>query len=159
MSDASRCWHALVAWCCAVGQKRYAADTLLCEQSDQLLIDASSNEHEYPYIQCVATCPAAAAAADSVAVHAAPDFNAEVLHGPCSPCSLDYVDNVCDGFYECWGDFPEVVDKGEFPALAALKHVQLFEGDLREVSGKARCCCLLLLLLFLHDQLEAGACQ
>jgi hypothetical protein len=48
---------------------------------------------------------------------------------------LDFDDVVCDGFYECWGDFPEVVDKGQFPTLASLHHVQLFEGDLREAGG------------------------
>jgi hypothetical protein len=47
---------------------------------------------------------------------------------------LDFNDVICDGFYEPAGDYPEVVDKGEFPSLAALKHVQAFEGEAREVS-------------------------
>ncbi len=42
---------------------------------------------------------------------------------------------IPDGFYEPWGDYPEVVEKGEFPMLAALKHVRLFEGDEREVGN------------------------
>jgi hypothetical protein len=42
---------------------------------------------------------------------------------------------ICDGFYDVWGDFPEIVERDEFPTLAALRHVQLFEGDPREVRG------------------------
>lgn len=49
-------------------------------------------------------------------------------------CSLGYEDCIPDGFYEAFGDFPELVDPGELPTLAALKHAQLIEGDLREVS-------------------------
>ena len=37
-----------------------------------------------------------------------------------------------------WGDFPEIVERGEFPTLAALRHVQLFEGDPREVVAVNR---------------------
>lgn len=46
-------------------------------------------------------------------------------------------DVICDGFYEVWGDFPEIVERDEFPTLAALRHVKLFEGDPREVRRGA----------------------
>eukprot|EP00879_Flechtneria_rotunda_P007398 GHRR01007760.1.p1 GENE.GHRR01007760.1~~GHRR01007760.1.p1 ORF type:complete len:799 (+),score=316.22 GHRR01007760.1:393-2789(+) len=46
---------------------------------------------------------------------------------------LDYTDIICDGFFEPVGDFPEIIEKGEFPTLAQLRHVQAFEGDRREV--------------------------
>jgi hypothetical protein len=46
---------------------------------------------------------------------------------------LGFDDPVSDGFYEVYGDFPEVVDKGEFPTLPQLRQVQNFEGDPREV--------------------------
>lgn len=47
---------------------------------------------------------------------------------------LDYDDIICDGFYEPIGDFPEIVEKGEFPTLGQLRHVQCFDSDPREVS-------------------------
>ena len=50
-------------------------------------------------------------------------------------CSLGYEDCIPDGFYEAFGDFPELVDPGELPTLAALKHAQIIDGDLREVSN------------------------
>jgi hypothetical protein len=46
---------------------------------------------------------------------------------------LDYGDSICDGFYEPLGDFPEIVEKGNFPTLGQLRHVQSFEQDSREV--------------------------
>jgi hypothetical protein len=48
-------------------------------------------------------------------------------------------DVICDGFYDVWGDFPEIVERDEFPTLAALRHVQLFEGDPREVHRGRAC--------------------
>ncbi|KAI8475823.1 MAG: sterile alpha motif and leucine zipper containing kinase AZK [Monoraphidium minutum] len=48
-------------------------------------------------------------------------------------CRLGYGDATCDGFYDVSGDYPEIVERDEFPTLAALRHVQLFEGDPREV--------------------------
>lgn len=42
---------------------------------------------------------------------------------------------VCDGFYEPVGDFPEIVEKGDFPTLGQLRHVQSFESDPREVGS------------------------
>jgi len=59
---------------------------------------------------------------------------------PPSPARLGTRDLICDGFYDVWGDFPEIVEREEFPTIAALRHVQLFEGDPREV----RCSGLLL---------------
>jgi hypothetical protein len=50
---------------------------------------------------------------------------------------LDYGDSICDGFYEPLGDFPEIVEKGNFPTLGQLRHVQSFEQDSREVRGVA----------------------
>jgi hypothetical protein len=47
---------------------------------------------------------------------------------------LDYGDSICDGFYEPLGDFPEIVEKGNFPTLGQLRHVQSFEQDSREVG-------------------------
>ncbi|KIY94265.1 hypothetical protein MNEG_13698 [Monoraphidium neglectum] len=52
-------------------------------------------------------------------------------------CRLSYGELLCDGFYDVWGDYPEIVERGEFPTLAALRHVQLFEGDPREVRRAA----------------------
>jgi hypothetical protein len=49
--------------------------------------------------------------------------------------SIDYDEAIPDGFYEAFGDFPELVEPGELPTLAALKHAQIIEGDLREVMG------------------------
>ncbi|KAF8067119.1 SIS8 [Scenedesmus sp. PABB004] len=46
---------------------------------------------------------------------------------------LDYADLIPDGFYEPLGDFPEIVEKGDFPTLGQLRHVQSFEHDPREV--------------------------
>jgi hypothetical protein len=48
---------------------------------------------------------------------------------------LDYGDSICDGFYEPLGDFPEIVEKGNFPTLGQLRHVQSFEQDSREVCA------------------------
>jgi hypothetical protein len=50
---------------------------------------------------------------------------------------LDYGDIICDGFYEPLGDFPEVVEKGNFPTLGQLRHVQSFEQDSREVRSSS----------------------
>ncbi|CAD7695962.1 unnamed protein product [Ostreobium quekettii] len=53
--------------------------------------------------------------------------------------SVGYEDRLVDGFYDCWGDFPEVVPStsnggiSQFPPLRGLKKLQLPEGDLREV--------------------------
>ncbi len=55
-----------------------------------------------------------------------------------SCCSLAYNDMITDGYYECYGDYPEVVDKGEFPSLKALRQVVPLEEDPREVRS---CCC------------------
>jgi hypothetical protein len=52
----------------------------------------------------------------------------------CLEPRLDYGDIICDGFYEPLGDFPEIVEKGNFPTLGQLRHVQSFEQDPREVS-------------------------
>jgi hypothetical protein len=58
--------------------------------------------------------------------------------------SLDYSDGICEGFYEVFGDFPEVEEKDTFPSLEALKRVRTAEGDFREVRGNLRAlfvCC------------------
>jgi hypothetical protein len=55
----------------------------------------------------------------------------------CALRRLSYGELLCDGFYDVWGDYPEIVERGEFPTLAALRHVQLFEGDPREVRRAA----------------------
>jgi hypothetical protein len=47
--------------------------------------------------------------------------------------SLDYGDGVVDGLYEVFGDFPEVEDKGNFPALDLLRRVRTAKDDQREV--------------------------
>jgi hypothetical protein len=78
-----------------------------------------------------------------------------------SLCSLGYEDCIPDGFYEAFGDFPELVDPGELPTLAALKHAQIIEGDLREVRalaiGSQSAMCKMLVLSCadpsLHEQL------
>ena len=63
-------------------------------------------------------------------------------HTPWLLGRLSPTDLVVDGFYEPVGDFPEVVDKGYFPSLAALGHVQAFEADPREVRvACCSCCC------------------
>jgi hypothetical protein len=49
------------------------------------------------------------------------------------PCSLGYGDVVSDGFYEVWGDFPEVAEKSEFPSVNNLRKVRPLDGDPREV--------------------------
>jgi hypothetical protein len=59
---------------------------------------------------------------------------------------LDYDEGADDGFFEVWGDFPEVVDKGVFPTLGALKHVRLFEGDPREA-------------ILVNRAIDPGLCQ
>ena len=52
-------------------------------------------------------------------------------------CSVNYEVRLVDGFYDCWGEFPELAASAdgspEFPSLRALKKLQLEEGDLREV--------------------------
>ncbi|GMH39148.1 hypothetical protein BSKO_07046 [Bryopsis sp. KO-2023] len=52
--------------------------------------------------------------------------------------TIDYEEHVCDGFYDCWGEFPEAIPPGasssaSFPVLRSLKRLKLEEGDLREV--------------------------
>lgn len=51
---------------------------------------------------------------------------------------IDYEEHVCDGFYDCWGEFPEAAPEGSsrefFPSVRTLKRLQLQENDLREVS-------------------------
>lgn len=49
-------------------------------------------------------------------------------------CSLDYDDPIRDGFWDPWGDWPEVVDQpSEFPTLAVLRRVHALDDDPREV--------------------------
>ena len=45
--------------------------------------------------------------------------------------SLDYCLRIAPGFYACFGEFPEVADKGELPALPLLRQCVVVEG--REV--------------------------
>lgn len=53
----------------------------------------------------------------------------------CVICSLDYDDPIRDGFFDPWGDWPEVLDQPtEFPTLANLRRVQALDEDPREVS-------------------------
>lgn len=49
--------------------------------------------------------------------------------------SLDYSDVIPDGFYDVWGDFPEVVENSsDFPApLSMLRQVRTLDEDPREV--------------------------
>lgn len=54
-------------------------------------------------------------------------------------CSLDFVDTIVDGFYEVWGDYPEVVEPSEFPQLPALRNVRTADDDPREVRAGALC--------------------
>lgn len=57
-------------------------------------------------------------------------------HFPFPPtASLDYDEPIPDGFYDLLGDFPEVAEPGEFPSLSAVRHVNPFEGDTREVRA------------------------
>ncbi len=50
------------------------------------------------------------------------------------PCSLGYGEVVADGFYDIFGDFPEVCEgPNQFPALADLRKVRTGSGDVREV--------------------------
>jgi Ethylene-responsive protein kinase Le-CTR1 len=41
---------------------------------------------------------------------------------------LDYCHDIPNGFYACFGSFPEVADKGEVPLLANLQRCQIVEG-------------------------------
>lgn len=45
--------------------------------------------------------------------------------------ALDYSHRIAPGFYACFGEFPEVADKGELPALSLLRKCVVLEG--REV--------------------------
>lgn len=45
--------------------------------------------------------------------------------------ALDYTHPIAPGFYACFGEFPEVADKGELPALPLLRQCVVLEG--REV--------------------------
>ncbi|GLC38611.1 hypothetical protein PLESTB_000452300 [Pleodorina starrii] len=48
--------------------------------------------------------------------------------------SLDYGDVITDGFYDIFGDFPEVCEgPHEFPSLEHLRKVRTGAGDVREV--------------------------
>ncbi|KAK9814388.1 hypothetical protein WJX72_005059 [[Myrmecia] bisecta] len=67
---------------------------------------------------------------------AAPSGKAEALAFKlCDTDCLSYDDVVVDGFYDLWGDFPEVMDERRqvFPSLAALRKVQVSPDDPREV--------------------------
>eukprot|EP00210_Caulerpa_lentillifera_P007300 g6978.t1 len=46
---------------------------------------------------------------------------------------IDYDVRICDGFYDVWGEFPEVTSSRSFPSLKPLKRMKLDDGDLREV--------------------------
>ena len=48
--------------------------------------------------------------------------------------SLGKEDMLMDGFYECYGDFPEIVDENQFPTLDNLRKVRTGDGDPREVG-------------------------
>lgn len=45
--------------------------------------------------------------------------------------ALDFSHRIAPGFYACFGEFPEVADKGELPALPLLRQCVVLEG--REV--------------------------
>eukprot|EP00892_Ulva_mutabilis_P001294 jgi/Ulvmu1/11165/UM072_0001.1 len=45
--------------------------------------------------------------------------------------ALDYSHRIAPGFYACFGEFPEVADKGELPSLPLLRQCVVLEG--REV--------------------------
>ncbi len=47
--------------------------------------------------------------------------------------SIGYSDVLSDGFYDVFGDYPEVCDNDEFPALEVLRKVRTGTGDVREV--------------------------
>jgi hypothetical protein len=52
--------------------------------------------------------------------------------------SLGYGDVIADGFYDAYGDFPEVCEgPNDFPALENLRKVRTSSGDVREVSMHA----------------------
>lgn len=68
-------------------------------------------------------------------------------------CSIDYEEHIYDGFYDCWGEFPEVAPTGSsganFPSLKVLKKLRLAEGDLREVTLLLKIFCRLPFLVLL----------
>ncbi|KXZ44278.1 hypothetical protein GPECTOR_70g509 [Gonium pectorale] len=46
---------------------------------------------------------------------------------------LGYGEVITDGFYDIYGDYPEICDDNEFPSLDQLRRVRIAEGDVREV--------------------------
>lgn len=69
--------------------------------------------------------------------------------------SIDYEEHIYDGFYDCWGEFPEVAPAGSsgagFPSLKVLKKLRLAEGDLREVILLVKYLLYFSSFLLLHD--------
>lgn len=64
-----------------------------------------------------------------------PFHRATLTRCRCYPCSLGYSDVISDGFYDVFGDFPEVVEATSvFPGpIDALQKVRTVPGDVREV--------------------------
>lgn len=52
--------------------------------------------------------------------------------------SLEYDEQITDGFYDVYGDYPEVCDQPtEFPTLSTLRRVKPLDKDAREVGKGA----------------------
>ncbi|PNH03484.1 Serine/threonine-protein kinase CTR1 [Tetrabaena socialis] len=53
--------------------------------------------------------------------------------------SLGYGEVITDGFYDIYGDYPEVQEGAEFPGLEHLRKVRVASGDVREVLAHVVC--------------------